>query len=71
MLFMTKRKDGLWQEKLLVNGKYRYFYGKTKQEVLKKIREYETKKEIGRPFQEVAEEWWTEHQETLEWNTIK
>ena len=68
---MTKRKDGLWQEKLLVNGKYRYFYGKTKQEVLKKIREYETKKEIGRPFQEVAEEWWTEHQETLEWNTIK
>ncbi len=68
---MTKRKDGLWQEILKINGKTKYFYGKTKQEVLRKVREYEENQKSGRLFSEVAEEWWVEHQETLEWNTIK
>ncbi len=68
---MTKRKDGLWQEKLLINGKYKYFYGKTKKEVLEKIQDYKEKQAAGRSFTKCAEEWWREHQETLEWNTLK
>lgn len=68
---MTKRKDGLWQEVIKLKGKTKYFYGKTKQEVLKKVREYQEKQTTGRLFSEVAEEWWTEHQETLAWNTAK
>lgn len=68
---MTRRKDGLWQEVLKINGKPKYFYGKTKAEVLRKLREYEAKQERGRLFSEVAEEWWEEHQEKIEWNSIK
>ena len=68
---MTKRKNGLWQEVIKIDGKPKYFYGRTKQEVLRKIQDYREKKATGRTFSEVAEEWWAEHQETLEWNTIK
>ena len=68
---MTKRKDGLWQEVLKINGKIKYFYGKTKQEVLRKVREYQEKQATGKLFSEVANEWWTDHQENLAWNTAK
>ncbi len=68
---MTHRKDGLWQEVLKINGKTKYFYGKTKAEVLRKLREYEIKQEQGRLFSEVAEEWWEEHEEKIEWNSVK
>ena len=68
---MTRRKDGLWQEVIKINGKPKYFYGKTKAEVLRKVREFEEKQETGRLFSEVADEWWREHEETIEWNTAK
>lgn len=68
---MTRRKDGLWQEVVKINGKTKYFYGKTKAEVLRKVRSYEEKQEQGRLFSEVADEWWEEHENKIEWNTAK
>jgi integrase len=62
---MTKRSDGLWQEAITINGKRKYFYGKTKAEVLKKIQEYQGEVERGRLFREVAEEWWEEHEKKV------
>lgn len=70
--FMTRRKDGLYQEVLREKGKKpKYFYGKTKSDVLRQIKEYKEKQETGRFFKEVAEEWWEEHEAEIEWNTAK
>ena len=62
---MTRRKDGRWQEAVTINNKRVYFYGKSKQEVLKKIRDYKEHEETGKTFEEVADEWWTFHEPTL------
>lgn len=66
---MTKRKDGRWQEKMMVNGKMVYFYGATKTEVNRKIREHKEIIDRGELFKTVAEEWWEQHAPTLSPNT--
>lgn len=68
---MTRRKDGRWQETITINGKTKYFYGKTKAEVLRKLRDYEEKQETGMLFEEVAEEWWEEHEPKISHTTTK
>ena len=68
---MTRRKDGLYQEVLTVNEKKKYFYGKTKAEVLRKIRAYQEKEETGPLFKDVAEAWWEEHTPSLSPNTLR
>lgn len=68
---MTRRKDGRFQEKLIINGKVRYFYGKTKTEVLRKVRAYEEEQERGKLFKDVADEWWEVHEPTLAPNSLK
>lgn len=68
---MTRRKDGLWQETITINGKTKYFYGRTKAEVLRKIRAYKEEQERGAPFQNVAAAFWEEHEPTLAYNTAK
>lgn len=68
---MTKRKDGLYQEVLKINGKTKYFYGKTKSEVLRKVRAYEEEQERGKLFETVADEWWEVHENTIAHNTTK
>lgn len=50
---MVRRKDGRWQEQI---GK-KYFYGKTKSEVLRKIADWNQEQEYGRLLSEVVEEW--------------
>lgn len=62
---MTRRADGLYQEVIKVNGKKKYFYGRTKAEVLRKIQEYQGEVERGRLFKDVAEEWWEEHEKDV------
>jgi integrase len=36
----TKRKDGRWQASVMVGGRRRYFYGRTRAEALKKLRAF-------------------------------
>jgi len=68
---MTRRKDGLWQETLRINGKTKYFYGRTKAEVLRKVNAYKEKQETGALFADVADAWWEEHEKALAYNTTK
>lgn len=68
---MTRRKDGLYQEVLKINGKTKYFYGKTKSEVLRKVRAYEEECERGALFEAVADAWWEAHEPSLAYNTSK
>ncbi len=72
---MTRRKDGTWQQALTVNINGRkvqkYFYGKTKSEVLRKVQAYKDLQSDGPTFTEVADEWWDQHEPTLAVNTTK
>lgn len=72
---MTRRKDGRWQERVVIHADGRqitkYFYGKTKAEVNAKIHAYKVETERGRPFAEVADEWWTIAYDDIEHNTAK
>lgn len=72
---MTRRENGLWQQQLTVveNGrkKQKYFYGHTKQEVLRKIAAYKEQAANGPAFGDVAELWWEEAVESLAWNSLK
>ena len=71
---MTRRKDGLWQEVVNINGTKKYFYGKTKAEVLQKIRVYQESQANGKLFCAVADEWEAEHREEIgakTWNNYR
>lgn len=72
---MTRRKDGRWQQKvtLEVDGRpvTRYFYGKTKAEVLRKVNAWTAEVERGRTFQAVADEWWAITLDEIAHNTSK
>lgn len=68
---MTRRADGRWQEAVVINGKRKYFYGKSKAEVLRKIRDAEEETKAGKLFPAVADEWWAKHEPTLSPTTIK
>ena len=69
----TKRADGRWQEKVTiqVNGRsqQKYFYGKTKAEVLRKISSFKQEQAAGPLFEKVADEYWYDAIETLAVNS--
>lgn len=68
---MHKRQDGLYREKLRINGKDKYFYGKTKAEVMRKVMEYKEEQKNGIKFAELAKLWWEDTQEKIAANTTK
>lgn len=72
---MKKNARGLYQKQITitVNGvkKQKAFYGKTMAEINKKLLEYKGEIEKGRLFEDVAEEWWEEHQKTITYGTAK
>lgn len=48
-----------------------YFYGKSEREINKKILEYSARVQTGRPFMDVAEEWWGEAEPNLAYQSAK
>lgn len=69
---MTKRSDGRWQEKVTMpNGTIKYFYGKTKSEVTRKIAEAQTKTANGRTMSEAADAWFNDHSAKVEFKTAE
>ena len=65
---MFKRKDGLWQETITIDGKRHYYYGKTKAELLKKIKYQQNRIRNGPRFAEIAEQWDAEHEQMVSYN---
>ena len=68
---MHKRQDGLWREKVRINGKDKYFYGKTKAELTRKVMEYKEIDKKGILFRDLAKQWWEDASEKLAHNTAK
>lgn len=62
---MTKRKDGRYQEVLSINGKKKYFYGATKAEVSRKVKEFQQNDRPRVTFKDVAEDWQNIHREEI------
>lgn len=57
---MFKRKDGLWQEQIAIEDggrkRQKYFYGRTKKDVLQKIKDFQEEQKNGPLFSAVADE---------------
>lgn len=72
---MTRRKDGRWQECLTIQEGGRpvrkFFYGKTKQEVLRKVAAFEERRKRGRSFAEIAADWWERTEPRISPTTAK
>lgn len=68
---MTKRKDGTWQETLLIDGKRKYFYGKTKAEVLRKIQAFQQSAEDGPTVSDALDIWVEEKSKTVTFKTAE
>lgn len=68
---MKKRKDGRYEKSIVIDGKRKLFYGKTQREVMEKIMQFEEEKEAGPLFSALADEWETEEEKRVEYNTMK
>ena len=70
---LKPRADGRFQKSITdpVTKKKIYFYGSSEREINKKILDYNRKREEGRSFAEVADEWWSEIYDTLAAQTLK
>lgn len=68
---MYKRKDGLYEKIITIDGKRKAFRGHSEKEVMKKILQYQGEREKGPRFAAVAEAWQEEHWETLSENSKK
>lgn len=64
---LKKRADGRYVKTFIDpdTGKRISFYGQSEREINRKILEHQTKKEAGRTFREVAEEWWEQAEPEL------
>ena len=70
---LKRRADGRYVRAITdyKTGKRVYFYGTSEREINKKIFEYTVRAEKGRPFSEVANEWWSVEVEKLSPSTIR
>ena len=69
---MKKRADGRLVKKVTdpKTKKTVYIYGNTKQELNRKLLEYQSKVDTGKRFDEVADKWWGEALERIAHNTV-
>lgn len=75
---MKQRKDGRWCKKIkLSNGDYKYFYSsestekKANNDIDRQLIEYAQKKDLGKLFKDVADEWEKEHCRNLSYATAQ
>lgn len=66
-----RRKDGLYEKIMNIDGKRVAFRSKTEEGVFQKIREYDERQKTGVLFSEVADLWYDENWETLSPTTQK
>ena len=68
---MKKRKDGRYEQSIKIDGNRHVFYGRTIQEVRRKMVEFQEKKEKGPLFSQVADEWQAEKEKQVTSGTMK
>lgn len=72
---LPKRKDGLLEKKLVIDGQRVSFYGKSEKEVSQKILDYAAKRDAakvrGLQFDQVQDQWLDLHSSGLAYSTYK
>lgn len=68
---MNRRKDGLYEDTITINGKRKHVYGKTKSEVYGKIRALQETAKNGLKFEDAADQYETQVMEKLTEGTQK
>lgn len=68
---MKKRADGRYCKQIRINGKVKSFYGKSQNEVNKKILAYQDTAEKGEYFKVIAREWEKEYLKNVPYTTYK
>lgn len=68
---MKKRKDGRYVVTMTIDGKRKAIYGKTRPEVIEKLKKFTRKEQNGATFGEVAEDWWQTQMERAERGLIR
>lgn len=68
---MKKRKDGRYVVTMTIDGKRKAIYGKTRPEVIEKLKKFTRKEQNGATFGEVAEDWWQKQTERAERGLIR
>lgn len=66
-----RKSDGLWVEKIKINGKVKNITSKSKTELKKKLVEIGSQKEKGQPFDSVADLWEDNYASTLAFKTYE
>ena len=66
---MYQRANGTWCEAItLPDGKKKFFYGKTKADVKKKMASWNVAEEKSKTFEEMAKAWWKYHETQTTYN---
>lgn len=68
---MKKRNDGRYCKQIRINGKVKSFYGKTQNEINKKILAYKETAQKGEFLRDIAAEWEDEYLKTVPYTTYK
>ncbi len=70
VLKLKRRADGLYQKKVIIDGKAKFFYGKSQKIVQQKIDEFKkSSNKNALTFKEAAELWEEEHKEKIAYKT--
>lgn len=68
---MYKDKRGLYREYVTINGKRKYFSGKTKKDVLLKLASFDVKQKQAQKFSDVAESWKEQNWDKLRFGSYR
>ncbi|MBP1553441.1 MAG: site-specific integrase [Oscillospiraceae bacterium] len=66
---MYQRPNGLYERGVTIDGKRIRFRGKSPEEVIMKIAQYQGEKETGPKFKQLAEQWRNAYEKEVEYNT--
>ena len=68
---LKRRADGRYQKSIVDSrtGKKVFFYGKTEKELNQKILAYTGEQEKGASFQDIADSWWEEAEQTISYQS--
>lgn len=64
------RPDGLREKSVTIGGRRHVFRGHSENEIMQKIADFREREERGPTFEEMAGEWWEQHEPLIRHGTV-
>ena len=64
------RPDGLREKSVTIGGRRHVFRGHSENEIMQKIADFREREERGPTFEEIAGEWWEQHEPLIRHGTV-